>query len=308
MNVIFMGTPDFAVPCLERLISDGEKVVGVFTQPDKPQGRKQVLTAPPVKLCAEKNGIPVFQPKSMRNGEALEIINSLNADLIVVTAYGKILPKEILESTKYGCINVHASLLPKYRGSAPIQWCVINGETETGVTSMQMDEGLDTGDMLLKSTIKIGENETAGELYERLKVLGGEVLSETLLLLKQNKLNPIKQNEDEATIITMLDKSLSPIDWNKSAKEIHNKVRGLNPWPVATFMCEENRIKLYMAKVCGKSNAKAGEVVESEKSLVVACGDGNSLEILELQAEGKKRMSALDYLQGHKILIGTVLK
>lgn len=308
MKVVFMGTPDFAVPCLERLITDGENVVGVFTQPDKPVGRKQVLTPSAVKVCAQNHNLPVFQPKTLKNGEALEIIKLLNPDLIVVTAYGKILPKEILDFPQFGCINIHASLLPKYRGSAPIQWCIINGDTVTGVTSMKMDEGLDTGDMLLKAELEIDENETAGELFDRLMVLGGEVLSETLISLRQGTLKPKKQDENEAVIIPMLDKSISPIDWNKSAFEIHNKVRGLNPWPVATFFLDDNRIKLYKTKIIKNIGGKAGEVAESEKRLVVSCGDENAVEIISLQPEGKKQMSAVDFLRGHKIPVGSILR
>lgn len=309
MKVVFMGTPDFAVPCLERLVSDGETIVGVFTNPDKPVGRKQIMTASEVKTAAERYGIPVFQPKTLRNGEALEILKKLKPDLIVVTAYGKILPKEILLLPQFGCINIHASLLPKYRGSAPIQWSVINGDAVTGVTSMKMDEGLDTGDILLKAETEIGENETAGELFDRLKMLGSEVLSETLMALRQGKLKPVKQDESKAVIISMLDKSLSPIDFNKSALEIHNKVRGLNPWPTATFEFENTKFKLWETRLTHASaNKSAGEVVKSGQTLEICCGDGKTLELLTIQPEGKNKMSASDYLRGHRIPEGALLR
>ena len=233
MRTVFMGTPDFAVPCLQRLFDCGCEVCGVFTQPDKPKGRHGVLTAPPVKELALKMGVPVFQPTKMRDGTALEMLKSVQPELVIVVAYGKILPKEILDYPKYGCINIHASLLPKLRGAAPIQWSVINGCKVTGVTSMQMDEGLDTGDMLISREIEIGENETAGELHDRLSALGADVLEETLEALKKGELKPVKQNDAEFTYAPMLSKELSPVDWSLSAREVHNKIRGLSPWPSA---------------------------------------------------------------------------
>ena len=243
MRIIFMGTPEFSVPCLEALINSNNEVVGVFTQPDKPKGRGYEMTPPPVKVCATEHNIPVFQPVSMRNGEALEIINSLNADLIIVVAFGKILPKEILESVKYGCINIHASLLPKLRGAAPIQWSIINGETETGVTSMQMDVGLDTGDMLIKKSIPITENMNAGELHDALSVMGAEVLIETIDNI--DNLEPQKQVDELSNYAPMLSKELCPIDFSKSAQEVHNKIRGLSPWPVATTKINGKNYKIH---------------------------------------------------------------
>lgn len=308
MRIIFMGTPDFAVPCLKALIDSSDDVVGVFTQPDKPKGRGYELTPPPVKVCAANNNIPVFQPLSMKNGEALKIISSLNADLIIVVAFGKILPAEILSSVKYGCINIHASLLPKLRGAAPIQWSIINGEAETGVTSMQMNVGLDTGDMLIKKSVKITENMTAGELHDILSVLGAEVLLETVEAVKMNSLTPKKQDDSLSNYAPMLSKDLCPIDFNKSAAEVHNKIRGLSPWPVAVTVVGGKKLKVHKSALVKESfSAKAGEITVSDTHLIVACGDGKAVELLEVQAEGKKKMSASDYLRGHKIQVGTVL-
>lgn len=307
MKVIFMGTPDFSVPCLEALIKT-EEVVGVFTQPDKPKGRGYELTPPPVKVCAENNGIPVFQPTSMRNGETLEIINTLNAELIIVVAFGKILPKEVLESVKYGCINIHASLLPKLRGAAPIQWSIINGEKETGVTSMQMNEGLDTGDMLVKKAVSITENINAGELHDKLSVLGSEVLLETLDKLKKGELKPQKQDDSLSNYASMLSKELCPIDFSDSAKNIHNKIRGLSPWPVATTKLCGKTLKVHESRLSEmRTNATAGEVVSTENGIMVACGDGKIITLTEIQLEGKKRMNSLDFLRGHTIEKGTIL-
>lgn len=307
MKVIFMGTPDFSVPCLEALIKT-EEVVGVFTQPDKPKGRGYELTPPPVKVCAENNGIPVFQPTSMRNGETLEIINTLNAELIIVVAFGKILPKEVLESVKYGCINIHASLLPKLRGAAPIQWSIINGEKETGVTSMQMNEGLDTGDMLVKKAVSITENMNAGELHDKLSVLGSEVLLETLDKLKKGELKPQKQDDSLSNYASMLSKELCPIDFSDSAKNVHNKIRGLSPWPVATTKLFGKTLKVHESRLSEKrTNATAGEVVSTENGIMVACGDGKTITLTEIQLEGKKRMNSLDFLRGHAIEKGTIL-
>lgn len=306
MRIIFMGTPDFSVPCLEALINSDNEVVGVFTQPDKPKGRGYELTPPPVKVCAMQNNIPVFQPDSMRDGKALEIINSLNADLIIVVAFGKILPKEILESVKYGCINIHASLLPKLRGAAPIQWSIINGETETGVTSMQMDVGLDTGDMLIKKVVPITEDMNAGELHDLLSEAGAEVLLETIKNI--DNLNPQKQDDELSNYASMLTKQLCPIDFSKSADEIHNHIRGLSPWPVATAKISGKNYKIHKSrKLSEKFSGATGEIVDNNKRLVVLCGDGNAIEILEIQAEGKKKTDAASFLRGNKIELGTIV-
>ncbi len=304
MRIVFMGTPEFAVPCLQKLIDCGHEVSGVFTQPDKPQGRKMILTPPPVKVLAVENGIKVYQPTKMRDGTALEMLKEANPELVIVVAYGKILPKEILEYPKYGCINIHASLLPKLRGAAPIQWSVINGFEKTGVTSMQMDEGLDTGDMLIKGEIEIGENETAGELHDRLSVLGAEILEKTIISLEKNELSPEKQNHSEFTYAPMLSKELSPIDWTMTAQQVHNKIRGLSPWPSANAKLNGKTVKIHKSVLSELKGKIAGEIIKADKNLVVTCGDGNCIEILNLQAEGKKAMSAADFLRGNQLNIG----
>lgn len=308
MRIVFMGTPEFAVPCLQKLIDCGHEVTGVFTQPDKPQGRKMVLTPPPVKVLALENGIKVYQPTKMRDGTALEMLKEADPELVIVVAYGKILPKEILDFPKYGCINIHASLLPELRGAAPIQWSVINGCEKTGVTSMQMDEGLDTGDMLIKAEVEIGINETAGELHDKLSALGADVLEKTIEALLKGELAPEKQNHDLFTYAPMLSKELSPIDWNCSAKEVHNKIRGLSPWPSANAILGGKKVKIHKSVLAPEKGTKAGEIVASDKRLVVACGDLNCIEILELQAEGKKSMNAADYLRGNAVAAGTFME
>lgn len=301
MNIVFMGTPDFAVPSLLSLVKSEHKVLAVFTQPDKPKGRGYTLTPPPVKVCAAENNIPVYQPEKVKDGTAFEIIKELAPDVIVVVAYGKILPKNIIDYPKYGCINVHGSLLPKYRGAAPIQWAVLNGESETGVTTMLMNEGLDTGDILLKSVTKIGENETSGELFDRLMTMGADLLLETLDGLSKNKLTPIKQDDSLSTYASVLDKSLCQIDWNKSAVEVHNKVRGLSPWPVAVTMLNGKRVKIHKTEVSDGSG-DAGEII-SLNPLTVACKSG-AVKIITLQLEGKKAMDSKSFLAGHKLNIG----
>lgn len=301
-----MGTPDFSVPCLEALINSDNQVVGVFTQPDKPKGRGYEMTPPPVKVCAVENNIPVFQPNSMRDGKALEIINSLNADLIIVVAFGKILPKEVLESVKYGCINIHASLLPKLRGAAPIQWSILNGEAKTGVTSMQMDVGLDTGDMLIKKEIEITENMNAGELHDALSVIGAEVLIETINNI--DSIKPEKQDDSLSNYASMLNKELCPIDFSKSAQEVHNHIRGLSPWPVATTKINGKSFKIHKSqKIVEDFAGISGEVVDNNNRLVVMCGDGRCVEILEIQAEGKRKTDTASFLRGHKIEKGTII-
>ena len=304
MKVVFMGTPEFAVPCLQKLIDCGHEITGVFTQPDKPQGRKMIMTPPPVKELAVANGLTVYQPVKMRDGTAFEMLKEADPDLVIVVAYGKILPKEILEFPKYGCINIHASLLPKLRGAAPIQWSVINGFEKTGVTSMQMDEGLDTGDMLIKGEIEIGENDTAGDMHDRLSLLGAQILEDTIDALVKGELKPEKQNHDEFTYAPMLSKELSPIDWNLPARDVHNKIRGLSPWPSATAMLGGRKVKIHKSVLVPETGTSAGEIVENGKRLVVSCGDGKCVEILTIQAEGKKAMSAADFMRGNAVNIG----
>lgn len=307
MRVVFMGTPDFAVDCLDILVENGHDVVGVFSQPDKPQGRKQIMTPPAVKARALELGLDVYQPVSFKDGEAAELLEKLAPELIVVVAYGKLIPQRVLDIPKYGCINVHASLLPKLRGAAPIQWSVINGEKETGVTTMQLDAGLDTGDILLVKKTEIEPNETSGELFDRLKVLGAELLIETINAILNGTLNPIKQDDSQSTYASMLDKKLSPVDWTKTAQQVHDHIRGLEPWPVATTVINEKIVKLYGSRLAGTYNKQAGEVVKADNELVVCCGDGNAVSITQIQAQGKNKLNAADFLRGFKIEKGTIL-
>jgi methionyl-tRNA formyltransferase len=294
-----MGTPDFAVPALEKLAQNPKHTVAaVFTRPDKPVGRKQVLTPPDVKVCAQKLDIPVFQPASMKTDEAYSQLEQLNPDVIVVAAYGLILPERVLRLPRYGCVNIHGSLLPKYRGAAPIQQAVLNGDRVTGVTTMLMDAGLDTGDILLTKQTEIGINETSAELFDRLSVLGGELIEETLDALEKNEVTPKKQDESLATHTSKIDKSMCPVDFGRTAAEIHNQIRGLYPWPVATAKISGKTVKIHKARLCSKSG-KPGEIL-SVKPLVIACAQG-SVELLELQPEGKKKMTAEAFAAGHRL-------
>ena len=303
-----MGTPDFAVKPLEALIEANHEVVGVFTQPDKPVGRKAILTPPPVKVVAQDNNIPVYQPNSLKNGVGTSVLEELKPDVVIVVAYGKILPKDFLDYPKYGCINIHGSILPEYRGAAPIQRSVLDGKEFAGVTSMQMDVGLDTGDMLLVEKTKIGENETSGELYERLTVIGAELLVKTLEALEKGELTPEKQDDSKSTYAAMLDKSMSPVDWSKSAQEIHNQIRGLDPWPVALTTLDGKNLKLFRSSVRDDlGSGKPGEAIVLKNGLGVFCGDGKAVLISEVQYEGKKRMNAADFFRGHSIERNTIL-
>ena len=305
MRILFMGTPDFAVPCLEKLIKDGHNIVGVLTQPDKPQGRKMKLTPPPVKELALQNNLEVYQPESLKNDAIKQLLEDKQPELIVVVAYGKILPKYVLDFPKYGCINVHGSLLPRWRGAAPIQWSIIAGDKTAGVTTMKMAEGLDTGDMLLKYETEIGQTETAGELFDRLALSGAELLHDTIEQI--DSIVPEVQDESKANYAHMLDKQMAQIDWSKSNKEIDCLIRGLNPWPVALTTLNGERLKVYSASLQNASG-KAGEVLkaDSKNGLLVACGEGAML-LNEIQAVGGKRMNAKDYLRGHKIEVGSIL-
>lgn len=304
MKLIFMGTPDFAVPCLEKLIQAGHDVAAVFTQPDKPRGRKMIMTPPEVKVCALEHGLTVYQPNTLRDGEAMKIIEKISPDCIVVAAYGKILPKEMLDFPRYGCINVHGSLLPKYRGSAPIQWSVINGEKETGVTIMQMAQGVDTGDMLYQKAIPIHIDDTAESMFVKLSELGGEMIVEALELLEKGELTAIRQDESLATHAPMLDKRTSVIDWHKTSHEVHNLVRGLFSWPIAQTSLHGKRLKIYRTSI-GSGHGEPGAVISSDP-LTVACGEG-AVIIEELQLEGKKRMDAKTFLIGHPMNKGEML-
>lgn len=313
MNIVFMGTPDFAVPCLKALIDSGETVAAVFTQPDKPKGRGYKLTPPPVKETALSHNIPVYQPLSLKKGEdgakALQVVRDISPDLIIVVAYGKLLPKEILDAPKYYCINVHASLLPKYRGAGPIQWSVLNGEKQTGVTTMLMAEGLDTGDMLLSKSVEIGENETASELHDRLAELGAEVLLDTVKAVKSGSLEPVPQNDEQSCYAPMLTKDMRPIDFKKSAQEVHNHIRGLSAFPCAVTAIDGKQLKVYRSEIVKGMHTKAAEgTVVNVNNFTVACGDGGCVRFAEVQAEGGKRMSAEDYLRGRAIKEGTILE
>lgn len=308
MKIVFMGTPDFAVPCLRTLAESSHDTAAVFTQPDKPKGRGYKLIPTPVKAAAEEYGIPVYQPLSLRKGddaeESMRILREISPDLIVVTAYGQILPKEILELPKYGCINIHASLLPKYRGAAPINWVLLNGEKETGVTSMQMSEGLDTGDMLIKRATEIGENETCEELYARLSAMGGEVLAETIDAVEKGTLKPEVQDDSLSCYSPMIRKEMSALDFSKSAAEVHNTIRGVTGFT----MLDGKRLKVFRSEVAQGSfdGAENGAVVDTA-IFAVKCGDGKAVIFREVQPEGKKRMKTEDFLRGKKLEKGEIL-
>ncbi len=303
-----MGTPDIAAASLKALIQAGHDIVGVFTQPDKPVGRKQILTAPPVKVCALENNIPVYQPTTVRDGAALEILKELAPEIIVVVAYGKILPKEILTFPKFGCVNAHASLLPKYRGASPIQWCIVCGEKVTGVTTMLMDEGMDTGDMLETVCVNIGDNETSEELFDRLTIVAAKLVCSTVEKLSKGEITPIKQNEAEATYAPIIKKEMAQIDFNKTANEIHNLVRGLYGWPTAYFMLEGKRVKVFITEVLNTTDKAPATVIKSDNELVVACGNNTAIKFVELQPEGSKRMEAKQWLLGKKIEVGSIIE
>lgn len=304
-----MGTPDFAVATLEKLYNEGYEVAAVFTQPDKPKGRGYKLTPPPVKVLALEHDTPVYQPQSLKKeaDEYLAVLKDIAPDVIVVAAYGKILPKEVLELPRLGCVNVHGSLLPKYRGAAPIQQSVLDDEEETGITTMLMGEGLDTGDILLQESTKIGIDETAAELFDRLAAMGAELLIKTLPLLEKGEITPKKQDESHATYAHMLSKDMCVLDFENNARAVHKKICGLSDWPCAVTFLEGKRIKIYHSSLLDEKGVygKAGEIID-EKEFVVACKEGR-FKITELQAEGGKRMKTEDYLRGRPVKKGTVL-
>lgn len=306
MKIVFMGTPDFAVPCLQKLIDNKYDIAAVFTQPDKKVGRKQQLTPPPVKVLAQGNNIPVYQPASLKKGDAAEIIANINPDIIIVVAYGKILPTTVLSIPKHGCINVHASLLPKYRGAAPIQWAVLNGDSETGVCIMQMDEGLDTGDIISEVKTDIDINETSEQLFDRLSAIGADALVDALPKIEAGNISPQKQI-GESSYASMISRDLSPIDWNKSALEIHNQIRGLNSWPGASTLIAGRQVKIHASLLNEKSGAKPGEIVAVGKVITISCGDGHCIDITELQPAGKKRMDSKSFTAGNKISVGDII-
>ncbi len=321
MKIIFMGTPEFAVPSLRALVESGDEAVAVVTQPDKPKGRGLEVAPPPTKVLAERHGIPVLQPAKIKTEEFFNELKKFNPDLICVAAYGKILPKNILDLPHYGCINVHASLLPKYRGAAPINWAIIRGEKVTGITTMKMDEGMDTGDMLLKKEVPIYDEDTGETLSERLSEIGARLLIETIRLLKEGKLSPIPQVHSQATYAPMLKKEDGKIDWKKSAEEIRNLIRGAIPWPGAYTNLEGKLLKIYKARLvedCGslndlpldhypRSQGKPGEVIKSQSGILrIATGSG-ALDLLEIQIEGGKKLETEAFLRGRRIKEGTIL-
>nr|WP_296006676.1 methionyl-tRNA formyltransferase [uncultured Blautia sp.] len=309
MRVIFMGTPDFATGTLEEIVKAGHEVVGVVTQPDKPKGRGKTMMPTPVKETALKYDLPVYQPKKVRESEFVELLRSLNPDVMVVAAFGQIITKEILDMPKYGCINVHASLLPAYRGAAPIQWAIINGDKESGVTIMQMDEGIDTGDMIEKAVVPIAEDETGGSLFDKLSHTGAKLCVKVLKDLEEGTAVREKQPEESTTpYAKMIDKKMGEVDWKKSAKEIEQLIRGLNPWPSAYTKVHGKTLKIWKANVLSEtSQMNPGQIARVTKDgFAVQTGQG-ILEIQELQLEGKKRMDTSSFLRGYPLAEGECL-
>ena len=302
MRVVFMGTPDIAATCLKKIIADGFEVAGVYTQPDRPKNRGMKLTFSPVKEVALENGLPVFQPENFRDDATVQQLSQLKPDVVAVVAYGRILPQRVLDVPARGCINIHASILPSYRGSAPYQWAVLDGLKETGVTAMYLCREMDAGDMIDVARTEIGPDETAGELLDRLAVLGADLLSSTLTKIENGSVKRTPQEHSRATYAPMLDKTMCPIDWNKTAQQVHNHVRGMNPWPVATTQLGGKRFKVYTtAMVDEDTKAAPGTILGLTKTgLRIACGEG-AVEIRILQAEGGKRMAAPDYFRGHPL-------
>ena len=300
MRVVFMGTPDIAATCLKKILADGFEVVGVYTQPDRPKGRGMKMVFSPVKEVAIANNIPVYQPENFRADEDVEALQELKPDVVAVVAYGRILPQRVLDIPTRGCVNIHASLLPQYRGSAPYQWAVLDGCKETGVSAQHMVREMDAGDVIDAAKTEIGENETAGELLDRLAVLGAQLLSRVLKKFEAGAAAGVPQNPADISFAPMLDKSMCPIDWNKTAQQVHNHVRGLHPWPVATMELQGQKFKVHVTRIVdGKGNP--GEILSLTKTgLVIACGEG-AVEIQQLQAEGGKRMAAPDYFRGHPL-------
>lgn len=304
-RIIFMGTPDFSVPVLQRILEDGYDVIAVVTQPDRPVGRKRVLTPPPVKVEAIKHGIPVYQPEKIKAREELDQILALNPDLIITAAFGQILPKELLDAPKHGCINVHASLLPELRGGAPIHYSIIQGKEKTGITIMYMAEKLDAGDILTQVEVPITETDTVGTLHDKLSIAGAKLLSETLPALLEGNIQPIKQNDDEATFAPNIKREQERIDWTKTGSEIYNLIRGLNPWPVAYTTVTGSVWKIWGAeKIKGSSNDVPGTIIKIESDgIIVATGDDIAIKITELQPSGKKKMNSSQFLLGAGSLI-----
>lgn len=308
VKIVYMGTPQFAVPSLEALLNSKHDVTGVFTQPDRPRGRGRKIDITPVKKEALKYNIPVFQPNTLKDAEVFKNIEGLSPDMIVVVAFGQILPREILQIPKYGCINVHASLLPKYRGAAPINWAIINGEKNTGITTIYMDTGIDTGDILLKKEIEIGKDETAGELHDRLMELGAGVLCKTIELIEADEIRPIPQEHSETSYAPMLTKGFGKIDWEKPAEEIKNLIRGTIPWPTSYTTYSGRIMKIWKSNVVHSSRGhEPGKILEVKKDCIFVATGKNILSIEELQFSGRKRLSVNQYLIGNNIEIGKIL-
>ena len=300
MRVVFMGTPDIAATCLKKIIADGFEVVGVYTQPDRPKGRGMKMVFPPVKEVAIANQIPVYQPENFRDDATVEELRALQPDVVAVVAYGRILPQRVLDLVPQGFINIHASVLPQYRGSAPYQWAVLDGLKETGVSAQFMVHAMDAGDVVGVAKTPIGPDETAGELLDRLAVLGADLLSETLTGYEKKELIPVPQDESQVSMAPMLDKTMCPIDWTRSAQQIHDKVRGLHPWPVATMELKGQKFKVHATKIVD-GHGEPGKILGLTKTgLKIACGDG-AIEVTSLQAEGGKCMAAPDYFRGHPL-------
>ena len=300
MRVVFMGTPDIAATCLKKVLGDGFEVVGVWTQPDRPKGRGMKLVQSPVKELALANNIPVFQPENFRADEDVQALRDLNPDVVAVVAYGRILPQRVLDIPTKGCVNIHASLLPEYRGSAPYQWAVLDGKKETGVTAQHMVREMDAGDIIDVAKTPIGENETAGELLDRLAVLGADLLSRTLTAFAEGTVTRTPQDPAGISFAPMLDKSMCPIDWNKTAQQVHDQVRGLHPWPIATMELKGKKFKVHATRIV-EGSGQPGEILGLTKTgLRIACGEG-AVEVISLQAEGGKRMAAPDYFRGHPL-------
>ena len=300
MRVVFMGTPDIAATCLKKVLGDGFDVVGVWTQPDRPKGRGMKLVASPVKELALANNIPVFQPENFRADEDVQALRDLNPDVVAVVAYGRILPQRVLDIPTKGCVNIHASILPEYRGSAPYQWAVLDGKKETGVTAQHMVREMDAGDIIDVAKTPIGENETAGELLDRLAVLGADLLSRTLTAFAEGTVTRTPQDPAGISFAPMLDKSMCPIDWNKTAQQVHDQVRGLHPWPIATMELKGKKFKVHATRIV-EGAGQPGEILGLTKTgLKIACSEG-AVEVISLQAEGGKRMAAPDYFRGHPL-------
>ena len=307
MKIVFMGTPDFAVPCLTALKDAGHEIAAVFTQPDKPKGRGYALTPPPVKVKAQAYGYKIYQPATLRDGEAARLLEEIAPDVIVVVAYGKLLPADILDIPPLGCVNVHASLLPRHRGASPIQWAIVCGDRETGVTTMLMAQGMDTGDMLERAVTPIGPEETAEDLHDRLSAMGAELIVHTLAGLEKGDITPEKQDEALATKAPIIRKEMGRLDFTQTAETLHNLTRGFYPWPAAYTQLDGRRLKVLETRTADGFSGRPGQVICADGRLVVACGKNTALELVRVQLEGKRPMTAAELLRGRPVVVGTML-